>query len=70
MIREYCLPKYRQVYFKNPYENVDVSHLSPRQLFVFEIEKKAWEGFNKNFIAEVNKKHPSTYRNGIKKLNK
>lgn len=70
MIREYSLPKYRQINIEKHKVDVDISQMSFLDAWIYLTEKKIWDNFNKNFIDEVNKKHPSTYRNGIKKLNK
>lgn len=70
MIREYSLQKFRLVDTKSPFNNINRNELTLWEQIVLSIEEKMWEGFNVNFISNINNKHPSTYRNNIKKLNK
>lgn len=74
-IKEYSLPKFKVVdYDRRPFDYVDTSKLSAWDLMIHNFEKAMWEQFDESasetVIRQSHEKHPSTYRNGIKKLTK
>lgn len=77
MIREYCSPKYKYIKYNN---NMNLKKTSDYLSNPWNNSYDEWieslvsaikdEMYYDNFIENTNKKHPSTYQNGIKKLNK